>query len=93
MTYENKIDQMEMLQYIRFGHKYKDKKSSFVFTPYDVILRDTGGNYMGTAYYPIVHLIGTVSSINTPDKQEVKQRLTLDYVFQEMYHYDEDNKI
>jgi hypothetical protein len=48
---------------------------------------------MGTAYYPIVHLIGTVSSINTPDKQEVNQRLTLDYAYQEMYHYDEDNKI
>jgi hypothetical protein len=48
---------------------------------------------MGTAYYPIVHLIGTVSSITTPDKREVNQRLTLDYVYQEMYHYDEDNKI
>ena len=93
MTYENKIDQMEMLQYIRFGHKYKDKNSSFVFTPYDVTLRDSEGNYMGTVYYPIFHLIGTVSSIDTPEMQEVNQRLTLDYVYQEMYHYDEDNKI
>jgi hypothetical protein len=49
MTDENKKDQVEMLQYIRFGHKYKDKKSSFIFIPMDVTLRDQEGNYMGTA--------------------------------------------
>jgi hypothetical protein len=61
MTHENKMDHMEMLQYIRFGHKYKDKNSSFIFTPYDVTLRDSEGNYMGNAYYPIIHLIGTLA--------------------------------
>ena len=93
MTDDNKIDQVEMLQYIRFGHKYKDKKSSFIFVPMDVTLRDPEGNYMGTAYYPIIHLIGTFSSIDAPDIQKVDQRLTLDYVYHEMYHYDEKNKL
>ena len=40
MTNENLMNQMEMLQYIKFEHKDKDKNSS-VFTPYDVTLRDS----------------------------------------------------
>jgi hypothetical protein len=44
------MDQLEMLEYNRFGHKYKGKKSFRVFTPYDVTLRDSEGNYMGTIY-------------------------------------------
>jgi hypothetical protein len=43
---DKRMDQLEMLEYIRFGHKYKDKKSSLVFTPYDVTLRDSEGNYL-----------------------------------------------
>ena len=69
MTDDNKIDQVEMLQYIRFGHKYKDKKGSFIFIPMDVTLRDQEGNYMGTAYHPIIHLIGTFNSIGAPGVQ------------------------
>ena len=93
MTDDNKIDQVEMLQYIRFGHKYKDKKTSFIFIPMDVTLRDPEGNYMGNAYHPIIHLIGTFNSIGAPGVQKVDQRLTLDYVYYEMYHYDEKNKL
>ena len=93
MTDDNKIDQVEMLQYIRFGHKYKGKNEPFLFTPYDVTLRDTDGNYMGTAYHPVIHLIGTVSSIDMPNIQKVNQRLSLDYVYHEMYHYDEEDKL
>ena len=93
MTDDNKIDPVEMLQYIRFGHKYKDKKGSFIFIPMDVTLRDQEGNYMGTAYHPIIHLIGTFNSIGAPDVQKVDQRLALDYVYHEMYHYDEKNKL
>jgi hypothetical protein len=55
----------------------------------DVTLRDQEGNYMGTAYHPIIHLIGTFNSIGAPDVQKVDQRLALDYVYHEMYHYDE----
>lgn len=50
MTEDNKMNQIEMLQYIKVGHKYKDKKSSFTFVPMEVTLRDPEGNYMGTAF-------------------------------------------
>ena len=87
------LGQIEMLEYIRFGHKYKDKKSSFSFVPMDVTLRDSDGNYLGTAYHPIIHLIGIISTIDKPDVQEVDHRLALEYVYQEMYHYDEGDKV
>jgi hypothetical protein len=93
MTDDNKIDPVEMLQYIRFGHKYKDKKGSFIFIPMDVTLRDQEGNYMGTAYHLIIHLIGTFNSVGAPGVQKVDQRLALDYVYHQMYHYDEKNKL
>jgi hypothetical protein len=92
MNDDKRTDQIEMLEYIRFGHKYKDKKSSFTFVPMDVTLRDPEENYMGTAYCPVIHLIGTFSSIDAPDIQRIDQRLSLNYVFHEMYHYDEKNK-
>ena len=90
---DKRMDQLEMLEYIRFGHKYKDKKSSLVFTPYDVTLRDSEGNYMGTAYYPIIHLIGSISSIDSPGMKKPDQRFSLDYVYHQMYHYDEKEKL
>lgn len=62
MTEDNKMNQIEMLQYIKVGHKYKGKKSSFTFVPMEVTLRDPEGNYMGTAFYAVIHLIGAFSS-------------------------------
>jgi hypothetical protein len=47
----------------------------------------------GAAYHPIIHLSGTFTSVGAPGVQKIDQRLALDYVYHEMYHYDEKNKL
>jgi hypothetical protein len=69
------------------------RTKNLVFTPYDVTLRDSEGNYMRTVYYPIIHLIGSISSIDSPGIKKPDQRLALDYVYHQMYHYDEKEKL
>ena len=47
---------------------------------------------MGTAYYPIIHLIGSISSLDLPGIKKPDQRFALDY-YHQMYHYDEKEKL
>ena len=79
--------QIEMLRHIKFGNKYKDIQGIFTFIPYDVTVRDSEGNYMGTKDdLPTFHLIGTFGSLDS-DAIKVNERLRLDYVYSKMELY------
>jgi hypothetical protein len=77
--------QIEMLRHIKFGHKYKDIEGIFTFIPYDVTIRDSDGNYMGTKddAMAIFYLIGTFGSLDS-DVIRINERLALDYVYSKM---------
>ena len=76
--------QIEMLRHIKFGNKYKDIEGIFTYIPYDVTVRDSEGNYIGTKDdLPIFHLIGTFGSLDS-DTIRVNERLALDYVYYKM---------
>ena len=38
----------DMLRHIKFGNKFKDIEGIFTYIPYDVTVRDSEGNYIGS---------------------------------------------